>query len=123
MSARTCARCGASVGPDEYLCWRCRQELPTEPAAPAAAGQAPTGTAATRTAERTFRGGRVPDGMVLPSWTQYHGTVLGAVAIGVVIVLTLGVLVSGGVGPFMVANVSIQRVDSLGGAGSTGLVN
>src|SRR5207302_607178 len=49
--------------------------------------------------------------------------VLGAVAIGVVIVLTLGVLVSGGVGPFMVANVSIQRVDSLGGAGSTGLVN
>jgi hypothetical protein len=123
MSVRTCARCGTSVGPDEYLCWRCRQELPAEPAAPAAAGQPLPGTAATRTVERTFRGGRVPEGMVLPSRTQYHGTVLGAIAIGVVIVLTLGVLVSGGVGPFTVANVSIQRIDSLSGAGSVGEVD
>ena len=122
MSARTCARCGTSVGPDEYLCWRCRQELPAEPAAPAAAGQPWPGAAATRTVERTFRGGRVPDGMVLPSRTQYHGTILGAIAIGVVIVLTLGVLVSGGVGPFTATNVSIQRIDSPSGAGSTGVV-
>ena len=27
MSARRCARCGTSVGPDEYLCWDCRQSF------------------------------------------------------------------------------------------------
>jgi len=42
--------------------------------------------------------------MVLPSRTQYHGTVLGMIAIGIVVVLTLAVFVSTGAGPYRVTN-------------------
>ena len=54
--------------------------------------------------------------MVLPSRVQYHGTVLGLIAVGVVIVLTLGVFVSTGVGPFIVSGISAQQT----GGGQTG---
>jgi hypothetical protein len=116
MSERACARCGAPVGPDEYLCWRCRQELPAESPV-AESGSTATATAATPGEEpRTFRGGVLPRGMVLPSRVQYHGTVLGLIAVGIVIVLTLGVFVSTGVGPFIVSGISAQET----GGGQTG---
>jgi len=120
MPGRACARCGNPVGPDEYLCWRCRQELPIQPAEPAAAetvvesaaeanaeaggGAAPAGQGSVR----IFRGAAVPRGMVLPSQRQYHGTVLGMIAIGIVVVLTLAVFVSTGAGPYTVTNVVRQ---------------
>jgi len=116
MSERACARCGAPVGPDEYLCWRCQQELPAESPA-AESGSTATATGAPPGEEpRTFRGGVIPRGMVLPSRVQYHGTVLGLIAVGVVIVLTLGVFVSTGVGPFIVSGISAQQT----GGGQTG---
>jgi len=123
MSTRRCARCGTNVGPDEYLCWDCRQELPAP--APAAAMAAAGGAAATGApageappdGERTFRGARVPKGMVLPSRTQYHGTVFGLIAVGIVLVMVLGLLVSSGVGPFIASGVTVsQAVDSSSGA-------
>jgi hypothetical protein len=112
MSERACARCGTPVGPDEYLCWNCRQELPANVAAAAEAEDAAPGEAA-----RTFRGSAVPEGMVLPSRVQYHGTVLGLIAVGIVIVLSLGVLVSTGVGPFIASGISAH--DTGGGASGT----
>jgi hypothetical protein len=96
VATNACARCGATIEAGEHLCWRCQQELPIE--RPAAAQVSP------QAAGRTFRGQPVPEGMVLPSRTQYHGTVFGAIAVGVAIVLTLGVLVNRGVGPFTVSN-------------------
>jgi hypothetical protein len=57
--------------------------------------------------ERTFRGARVPNGMVLPSRVQYHGTVFGLIAVGIVLVLVLGLLVSSGVGPFIASGVTV----------------
>jgi hypothetical protein len=108
MSARTCARCGTPVGRDEYLCWNCRQELPA---------QGGVTTEAEPDPRRTFRGAAVPEGMVLPSRVQYHGTVLGLIAVGIVIVLSLSVLVSTGVGPFIASGISAQ--DSGGGPNGT----
>jgi hypothetical protein len=107
MSERTCARCGDPVGPDEYLCWNCRQELPAGSEPPEASGEQP----------RTFRGAEVPRGMVLPSKVQYHGTVFGLIAVGVVIVLSLGILVSTGAGPFIPSGVIVHETG--GGADGT----
>jgi len=112
MPARACARCGNPVGPDEYLCWDCRQELPIQPPAePAAEAASRSGGQDAREAGpvRTFRGGVVPRGMVLPSRTQYHGTVLGMIAIGIVVVLTLAVFVSTGAGPYRVTNTLVGQ--------------
>jgi len=113
MPGRACARCGNPVGSDEYLCWSCRQELPVRPLEPAAvetsaeAGgeTAPAGGPGT---VRVFRGAVVPRGMVLPSQRQYHGTVLGMIAIGIIVVLTLAVFVSTGAGPYVVTNTVVQ---------------
>jgi hypothetical protein len=116
MSERACARCGTPVGPDEYLCWRCRQELPAEKPAADSGSKAPAAASPPGDEPRTFRGAVIPKGMVLPSRVQYHGTVLGLIAVGIVIVLTLGVLVSTGVGPFIVSGVSTQQT----GGGQTG---
>jgi len=112
MPGRACARCGNPVGPDEYLCWSCRQELPVQPVEPAAAetsaqaggGATPAGPGSVR----VFRGAVVPKGMVLPSQRQYHGTVLGMIAIGVVVVLTLAVFISTGAGPYTVTNTVVS---------------
>jgi hypothetical protein len=110
MSARTCARCGTAVGPDEYLCWNCRQELPAQGGVATQTEQAPGDP------ERTFRGAAVPEGMVLPSRVQYHGTILGLIAVGIIVVLSLSVLVSSGVGPFIASGVSAHQT----GAGPGG---
>jgi hypothetical protein len=88
MSARTCARCGTAVGPDEYLCWNCRQELPAQGGVATQTEQAPGDP------ERTFRGA----------------------AVGIIVVLSLSVLVSSGVGPFIASGVSAHQT----GAGPGG---
>src|SRR5438552_14072761 len=117
MSTRPCARCGTQIAASEYLCWRCRDELPVQGSARVATA-APEPEDATDDgfetlddlgeppgpARRTWQGRPIPDGMVLPSRTQYHGTMLALIAIGVVITLTLAVLVNRGVGPFPVTN-------------------
>jgi len=67
-----------------------------------------------------FRGARVPKGMILPSRTQYHGTVFGFIAVGIVLVLVLGLLVSSGVGPFIASGVTVsQTTDTSSGAAKT----
>ena len=99
VPTNTCARCGTAVEADEHLCWRCRQELPIQQPAATAQGTRPGDGSA------LFRGQSVPEGMTLPSRTQYHGTVFGAIAIGMVVVLLLGMFASRGVGPFSVSNV------------------
>ncbi len=58
--------------------------------------------------DRTWRGQPVPPGMVLPSRTQYHGTMYGLIALGVVVTLTLAVLVNKGVGPFTVTGTHVR---------------
>lgn len=85
--------------------------MPAEPARGAPAGSAaaegaPAGGQPPR-APRTFRGRPVPPGMVLPSRTQYHGTIMGMIAIGIVLVLTLGVFLNSGVGPFAISNLRV----------------
>lgn len=74
-----------------------------------AGGAAPAATAAPTDGDRTFRGARVPKGMVLPSRVQYHGTVFGLVAVGIVLVMVLGLLVSSGVGPFIASGVTVSQ--------------
>jgi hypothetical protein len=70
--------------------------------------------------ERTFRGARVPKGMVLPSRVQYHGTVFGLIAVGIVLVMVLGLLVSSGVGPFIASGVTVsQAADASTGSAKT----
>lgn len=110
MSTRPCARCGTPIPSDAYLCVRCRDELPIDqPARVAIAAPAEPengdGRPAPGPVRRTWRGQPVPKGMVLPSRTQYHGTMYALIAIGVAITMTLAVLVNKGVGPFVVASV------------------
>jgi hypothetical protein len=49
--------------------------------------------------------------MVLPSRTQYHGTMYGLIALGVVVTLTLAVLVNKGVGPFSVTGTHVREAN------------
>src|SRR2546423_13537003 len=96
-----CARCGTSIPSDQFLCAACRDEQ-VRPAARVAVEEAPPEDATTG---RTWRGQPIPSGMVLPSRTQYHGTMYALIAVGVAITLTLGALLGGGVGPFTPSNV------------------
>ena len=128
MPARACARCGNPVGSDEYLCWSCRQELPVRPVEPAAAEAASEGAAGGAAAAapgsvRVFRGAAVPKGMVLPSQRQYHGTVLGMIAIGIVVVLTLAVFVTTGAGPYTVTNTIVQPSGGTGALATASVTN
>jgi hypothetical protein len=87
-------------------------------ASAAAGGSAPVAAPAEQ--DRTFRGARVPKGMVLPSRVQYHGTVFGLIAVGIVLVMVLGLLVSSGVGPFIASGVTLsQTADSATGSAKT----
>jgi hypothetical protein len=87
-------------------------------ASTAAGGSAPAAAPAEQ--DRTFRGARVPNGMVLPSRVQYHGTVFGLIAVGIVLVMVLGLLVSSGVGPFIASGVTVsQTADSATGSAKT----
>jgi hypothetical protein len=97
-----CARCGTPIGSDEFLCAACHDE---QVASPAAAAPDPASA-------QMWRGQPVPRGMVLPSRTQYHGTMYALIAVGVAITLTLAALVNGGVGPFISSNVrTLQTSD------------
>jgi hypothetical protein len=121
METRSCARCGTSISTDRHLCDRCLQELPverpvragvSEAARPVEPGDPTTEPDPSARNERpivTWRGEPVPPGMILPSRTQYHGTMYGLIAVGVVITLVLAVLVNKGVGPFAVTGTSLQR--------------
>jgi hypothetical protein len=89
-------------------------------ASAAAAGSAPVAAPAEQ--ERTFRGARVPKGMVLPSRVQYHGTVFGLIAVGIVLVMVLGLLVSSGVGPFIASGVTVTQLTDISTGTSTATV-
>ncbi len=112
MSTRPCARCGTRIATDQYLCADCREERPlvSTPAAGASAEGASTTDPPTirpvAPAGRTlWRGRPIARGMVLPSRTQYHGTMFGFIAIAVAITMAAAVLVNKGVGPFIVTQV------------------
>jgi hypothetical protein len=47
--------------------------------------------------------------MVLPSRTQYHGTMFALIAIAVAITMAAAVLVNNGVGPFVVSQVQTKQ--------------
>src|SRR5712692_5578891 len=113
MSTRSCARCGTPIDPAQYLCSRCRDELPVERPAQVIAPEAPLDheRSPDLPADRTWRGRPVPPGMVLPSRTQYHGTMYGLIALGVVVTLTLAVLVNKGVGPFSVTGTHVREAN------------
>jgi hypothetical protein len=61
--------------------------------------------------------------MVLPSQRQYHGTVLGMIAIGIVVVLTLAVFVSTGAGPYTVTNTVVQTSADAGSVATASVTN
>src|SRR4249919_1167641 len=121
MSTKPCARCGTAVAAGEHLCWRCRQELPVErPTRVAASGEGsppPSGPP-----RQLWRGQPVPPGMVLPSRTQYHGTMYALIALGVAVTLTLAVLINKGVGPFVVSGVQVHQGTGNAAAWATGSV-
>src|SRR5438105_4790059 len=96
-----CARCGTSISAEQFLCAACRDEH-VRPAARVVVDEAPPQEAP---ADRTWRGQPIPSGMVLPSRTQYHGTMYALIAVGVAITLALGALLGGGVGPFATSDV------------------
>jgi hypothetical protein len=109
QASHPCARCGTPVGADQFLCAACRDERVGPGPARVAVQEAP---ASQVPAGQTWRGQPVPRGMVLPSRTQYHGTMYALIAVGVAVTLTLAALVNGGVGPFAATNVrSVQTAN------------
>jgi hypothetical protein len=103
MDTRPCARCGTPIDARDHLCARCLEELPLErPARVATVEAERTEPRPVPPPERTWRGQPVPSGMVLPSQTQYHGTMYALIALGVAVTMVLAVLVNKGVGPFAV---------------------
>jgi hypothetical protein len=97
------------VGPDQFLCAACRDEH-VRPAASRFAVQEAPGPVVP--AGETWRGQPVPRGMILPSRTQYHGTMYALIAVGVAVTLTLAALVNGGIGPFVTTNArTVQTSD------------
>ncbi len=62
---------------------------------------------------RTWRGRRVPRGMILPSRTQYHGTMFAFIAAAVAVTMAAAVLINKGVGPFPVANLHTKQTGDL----------
>jgi hypothetical protein len=50
--------------------------------------------------------------MVLPSRTQYHGTMYALIALGVAVTMVLAVLVNKGVGPFTVTGTTARVAES-----------
>ena len=113
MGTRPCARCGVRIPTDQYLCADCREERPVASPSPTAVGAvgsrsvrgAPTGSAP----RSTWRGKPLPRGMVLPSRTQYHGTMFAFIAVAVAVTMTAAVLINKGVGPFTVSGIQTQQ--------------
>src|ERR1051326_7240828 len=109
MGTRPCARCATPIDAREHLCARCLEELPLErPARVATIEAEPDDAPAARQPERQWRGQPVPSGMVLPSRTQYHGTMYALIALGVAVTMVLAVLVNRGVGPFTVTGATAR---------------
>jgi hypothetical protein len=69
---------------------------------------------------RTWRGRPLPRGMVLPSRTQYHGTMFAFIAAAVAVTMAAAVLVNKGVGPFPVTQVQASQTGTV--VSVTGLV-
>jgi hypothetical protein len=69
---------------------------------------------------RTWRGRPLPRGMVLPSRTQYHGTMFAFIAAAVAVTMAAAVLVNKGVGPFPVTDVQASQTGTV--VSVTGLV-
>jgi len=61
------------------------------------------------TAGRTWRGRQVPRGMILPSRSQYHGTMFAFIAAAVAVTMAAAVLINKGVGPFPVGNLHTKQ--------------
>jgi len=108
MSTRPCARCGTRIPSDQYLCADCREERPvvTQVADP---DQEPKAAVQTR---QMWRGKPLARGMVLPSKTQYHGTMFAFIAAAVAVTMAAAVLVNKGAGPFTVSG---TRASDTGG--------
>ena len=98
MSTRPCARCGTRIPSDQYLCADCREERPV--ATQQVAAEQEQKPAQTRT---MWRGRPVARGMVLPSRTQYHGTMFAFIAAAVAVTMAAAVLINKGAGPFTVS--------------------
>jgi hypothetical protein len=107
MATRACARCGASIPADQFLCADCREERPAAAvgAGEQASEQPRPSAPPTILTRPTWRGRPVPKGMVMPSRTQYHGTMFALVAGAVAITMAAAVLINNGVGPFPVTSV------------------
>jgi hypothetical protein len=103
---RPCARCGTGIPLDQFLCGACRDEQVRPATARVAVEDAPAPQDTAAPAARTWRGQPIPPGMILPSRTQYHGTMYALIAVGVAITLALAALVGGGVGPFTTSDVT-----------------
>jgi hypothetical protein len=128
MATRACARCGASIEPPNHLCARCLDELPFERPTRVATIDHPTGTdeiepdtdelpeglerAEDAPEGPTWRGRPVAPGMILPSRIQYHGTMYGLIAVGVVVTMVAAVLINKGVGPFTVTGANAHLTTS-----------
>ena len=69
---------------------------------------------------RTWRGRPLPRGMVLPSRTQYHGTMFAFIAAAVALTMAAAVLVNKGIGPFPVSQVQASQTGTV--VSVTGLV-
>jgi hypothetical protein len=117
MATRACARCGTTIPTDQYLCADCREERPAAVASSPAANQATEkpGAAASPTilTRPTWRGRPVPKGMVMPSRTQYHGTMFGLIAAAVAVTMAAAVLINNGVGPFPVTGIQSRTTDGV----------
>lgn len=111
MSTRPCARCGTRIASDQYLCADCREERTLTTTALAGASDGPVGPAAAE--GRTWRGRPLPRGMVLPSRTQYHGTMFAFIAAAVAVTMAAAVLVNKGVGPFPVTQIESSQQGSV----------
>src|SRR5262245_28775509 len=110
MSTRPCARCGTRISSDRYLCADCLEERTSAQPEPATE-RTPTRTAPapSQVRERQFwRGRPLARGMVLPSRTQYHGTMFGFIAIAVAITMAAAVFINQGIGPFAVTQVATR---------------
>src|SRR4051794_18385436 len=141
MSTRPCARCGTRIPSDQHLCADCREErtvpVPVQARRTEAPGRSEGQAGVDRTtpdpvsqprprvgqeppARATWRGRPLARGMILPSRTQYHGTMFAFIAAAVAVTMAAAVLINKGVGPFPVTGV--HATSSKGAIAVTGLV-
>jgi hypothetical protein len=115
MSTRPCARCGTRIPTDQYLCADCREERPV--VSQVSDPEQESKPVQTRT---MWRGRPLARGMVLPSKTQYHGTMFAFIAAAVAVTMAAAVLINKGAGPFTVSGT--RSSDTAGVIKVSGLV-